>query len=517
MDAIQDQINEIRRLIQLGDIGQAEQLCQAMLRTHPSSGDVHVQHGRVLAIQNRIAPAIRAFRQGLSIGTMDRDAPALLAELMLRQGFIRDALPVAEKGVEAAPQSSLAHRVYGTALRMDGQLDAALSNFDRAIELDATSTSAMAGRALALEHMGRVDEAFNELKAAADSNPDSTSLVLAFERVARKLGREQEAMDRVTRALDDLGRSIPDRIALSYRKGGLEEKLNQYDSAWASYAAANKLQSPRFDAAALTNDVDVTISTFDETLMKRGPRSESFAETMIFIVGMPRSGTSLVEQILASHPGVFGGGEMPELKQLAGAIHRSFSLSEPFPQGMSEITSDAQLTQLAAAFLQRVTARAPEAARITDKTPHNFMRLGLIDRMLPNARVIHCTRDPRDTCLSCFASHLPPAHDYASDLANLGLAYREYERVMDHWRSLLEVPMLEVAYEDVIADQEGMSRKIVEFAGLDWNDACLRFYETPRVVQTLSIDQVRQPIYSSSIGRWKHFESHLGPLIKALG
>jgi sulfotransferase family protein len=228
----------------------------------------------------------------------------------------------------------------------------------------------------------------------------------------------------------------------------------------------------------------------------------------VFILGMLRSGTTLVEQILASHPKVFGAGEVDDFNKVIAALH--------FPEVVS-LMSGEQLRQLGASYVGGIRVAAPVVERITNKSPGNFRFTGLIHMMLPNARIIHTRRDPIDTCLSCFSKLFVGNHPYAYDLEELGRYYRAYEALMAHWRSVLPPNvMLEVQYEEVVADLEGQARRIVAHCGLEWDALCLAFHQTERPVRTASATQVRQPIYKSSVGRWRAYEPFLGPLLAEL-
>jgi hypothetical protein len=235
------------------------------------------------------------------------------------------------------------------------------------------------------------------------------------------------------------------------------------------------------------------------------------SDVPVFIVGMQRSGTTLTEQIAASHPQVYGAGELEHIRRIAGMI----KIGRP-ESTVRQLTSADSLA-LAGDYLRKVREIGGDALRIVDKMPHNFQYLGLIAILFPKARIIHCTRDPMDNCVSCFTQSFTGHHGYNTDLRQLGLYYREYRRLMDHWRRVLPIPMLEIDYEEMVADQETQSRRLIDFLGLDWDPACLNFHETDRSVQTASRWQVRQPIYKTSVKRWKDYEKHLGPLKKALG
>jgi len=231
---------------------------------------------------------------------------------------------------------------------------------------------------------------------------------------------------------------------------------------------------------------------------------------------MPRSGTTLVEQILASHANVHGAGELTTLEDVFIG-HLGTPLAPIARARRLAALTPGDLAKIGAAYAGKVAALAPGSARITDKMPANFRLAGLIRLALPNARIVHCRRDPLDTCLSCYASNFSRGQPFAYDLRELGLYYRAYDDLMAHWREHLPPDrFLEVRYEDVVDDLEGQTRRLIAFCGLDWDDACLAFHQTRRPVRTASVNQVRQPIYRASVGRWKLYERHLGPLLDVL-
>jgi len=236
------------------------------------------------------------------------------------------------------------------------------------------------------------------------------------------------------------------------------------------------------------------------------------SELPVFIVGMPRSGTTLIEQVLASHPAVFGGGELLFMQDL---ILGGFA-GPNYPADLTSVPKDT-FAKFGGYYAVRLAALAPQASRITDKLPANFRHLGLIRLALPKARIIHVRRDPVDTCFSCYTKLFASGLNYTYDLGELGRYYKAYEALMGHWRVVLPAgAMLEVQYETLVADFEAGARRIVEFCGLDWDERCLRFYETKRAVRTMSEFQVRRPVFASSIGRWRAYEQWLSPLLDAL-
>lgn len=235
------------------------------------------------------------------------------------------------------------------------------------------------------------------------------------------------------------------------------------------------------------------------------------SETPIFIVGMPRSGTTLIEQILANHPAVHGAGEITIFSKIRKDKEETW-----FPD-LAQAADRADLEQSGEAYAAAVQALNPEAARITDKMPHNYRYLGLIHMMLPRGRIIHCVRHPVDTCLSCFQQHFSQGQIWTYQLDELGRYYVAYHKLMDHWRRVLpEGRILDVNYENVVADLEPQARRLIGHCGLAWDDACLAFHENKRAVRTASQAQVREPIYDRSVEPWKPYEKHLGPSLDAL-
>ena len=297
------------------------------------------------------------------------------------------------------------------------------------------------------------------------------------------------------------------------------EAQKRYDDAFEAYAEGNRLhyQENPYDLERDIRRLEVTRSYFSAELLER---SHAVLEKLppvedervpVFIVGMPRSGTTLTEQVLASHPDLFGAGELVTLGDLA----RTVELPPPDAPDWEEKILD--LRRLGREYLERTWKLAPDARYITDKMPHNFSNVMLIHLMLPNAKILHVMRDPMDNCFSCYALRFQKGHEYCYDLEMLGRHYQLYRQYMQHWHSVLPPGrILDVRYEDTVADLETQARRILEHVGLPWDPACLNFHETKRSVKTASITQVRQPIYKTSVARWKHFETHLGPLREIL-
>ncbi|MCR4299784.1 MAG: sulfotransferase, partial [Gallionella sp.] len=285
-------------------------------------------------------------------------------------------------------------------------------------------------------------------------------------------------------------------------------------TAFPHFLEGNKLKRATldYDPDETARRIDSIMRNFDMATMDR-LRGGDPSHLPVFILGMPRSGTTLVEQIISSYPGVHGAGELSDLE----AIMRRNVAGAAFPDNLPSL-DQARLAAWGADYVAGLQRRAPDARRITDKMPANFFAVGLIHLMLPNAKIIHVKRDPVDTCLSCFFQLFRNGQEFTYDLAELGRYYADYARLMEHWRKVLpEGAFLDVRYEDIVADQEAQSRRLVGYCGLEWNDACLDFDKNRRAVRTASMTQVRQPIYRSSVERWRNYEKFLGPLFDTLG
>lgn len=395
-----------------------------------------------------------------------------------------------------------------------GRLDEAMDACDRALDLAPGDAATTATKASVLNMLARSEEACEILTplAAAEKPPLRVASVMAS--TCRRLGRPEAALDLVDRCLGHAREASPDDHAtLLFNKAELLHRLKRYDEAFAAYAEANAIKSARnpFDPDEHDTTVTRIIETWTAEAHRKAPRSKNRNDRPVFILGMPRSGTSLVEQILSCHPEIYGGGERPGIIKAADRFGRKARQRGDAANLLAGITLR-DINAVSREYLQELPRAAGAARRITDKMTVNFMFLGLIALMLPQSRVIHCIRDPLDTCLSCYFQDFAGALPFSWDLGHLGRYYRAYERLMTHWKAVVDVPVLDVVYEDLVDDAETIARRMVDHVGLAWSDECLRFHESRRVTVTASIDQVRQPVYRTSVGRWEAYDKFLAPL-----
>jgi tetratricopeptide (TPR) repeat protein len=373
-------------------------------------------------------------------------------------------------------------------------------------------------RGITLTELGRFDEATIAAERAIELAP---SRVRSYYNLS--IVRRFASTDPHFRTMTELAEQMAllpeeEQIDLHFALGKAFADVGDHERSFHHLFAGNALKRSQtsYDEAAVLGSLERTRAVFTADLLHR---YEGFGEPSsipVFILGMPRSGSTLVEQILASHPKVFGAGEISDFHKVM--VEHGGIDGEPghFPGTIPWMSAD-RLQQLGESYVDRLKALAPVAKRVTNKMPENFRFTGLIHSALPNAFIIHTRRDPLDTCLSCFSKLFAKDLPYTYDLAELGRYYKAYDALMTHWSNVLpKHRMLEVQYEEVVDDLEGQARRIVAHCGLEWDERCLSFYQTKRPVRTASVTQVRQPVYNSSVGRWRPDASSLAPLLDAI-
>ncbi len=405
----------------------------------------------------------------------------------------------------------------GNALKDQGRLDEARAAYHKALELKPDYIKACLNLGVALLVQGRLDEAVASLRQAKAIDPD---YVEAYYNLALSQRGEIDngSMRHLEAILARNRLSADEKLKLHFTLAKAFEEKGDADAAFAHYRRGNEVRrvafagdGVRFDAEAQDRLVACTGAVFTDQFFASHQSFGIASEAPVFVVGMPRSGTTLVEQIAASHPRVHGAGERWEMMVASHNLADALGTQAPYPESAAELDSGTA-ARLGEAYLGRLREVAGDAERVIDKLPFNYLLLGLIAVLLPRARVIHCRREARDLCLSCYFENFANPFPWPTDLYDIGRYHRAYERMMAHWRSVLPRAMLEVDYEDLVADQEGQSRRIIDFLGLRWDPRCLDFHRTQRQVNTASSWQVRRPIYATSVGRWRAYERMLEPL-----
>jgi len=486
---------------------------------NPHFADAYSNLGAALERQGKLDDAVAAYRQAIAIKPTLAEAYGNLGIVLSRQGKFREAVAAYRQAINIKPRNANLYFNLGIALKEHGSLDDVVTAYCQAISIKPDHADAYFNLGLALKEQGKLEESRLALENAVRLSPTSPGKyrVLADAKRFRPGDPHLAMMEQLAQRISSF--SHEEQIELNFALAKAYEDLEDYDRSFQHLLEGNALKrrSIHYDQTATLDRLNRTKDVFTIELMDalRGVGDPSTAP--IFIVGMPRSGTTLIEQILASHPKVFGAGELDHIvSAVAKLAHRNEGATAGFPEVVTSMKAEA-FAQFGATYVSAIHALAPNAERVTDKMPLNFAYVGLIHLALPNARIIHMRRDPLDTCFSCFSKLFAADQPYSYDLGELGRFYRSYQSLMEHWRAILPPGvMLDIDYEEVTANLDMQARRIIRHCGLDWNDACLHYYQINRPVRTASAVQVRQPIYSSSIGRWRSYQHRLRPLMEGL-
>jgi len=471
-------------LIAGGRVADALTHYERALILNPDHADAHNNVGATLKDWGRLEGAIAHYRRALVLNPGHADAQANLGTALNDQGKLDDAIANYRRALALNPNHAIAHQKLGIALKDQGNLDGALEHYRQAIAIRPDYAEAHFNRA--------------QVKSFRRGDPDLAALEALAGRQNLSAHNALYLNFALAKALEDSGDHL--RAFEHFRKG------NTVRRGQINYDEASVLELFR------------RISTvFDSRLFDRFKGEGNPSAVPVFVLGMPRSGSTLIEQILASHPRIHGAGELTNLETAARSVLTTGNQPDPYPESVSGLSGGA-LRQIARSYLDLLPPLAGGKKRITDKMPGNFLMIGLIRLILPNARIIHTVRNPIDTCVSCYSKPFVSGHlDFSYDLGELGRYYRGYSELMAHWRNVLPPDaMLDVAYEDVVDDLEGQARRLIDYCGLPWDDRCLDFHHTSRPVSTASAVQVRQPLFRSSLQRWRKYEAGLGPLLREL-
>lgn len=426
-----------------------------------------------------------------------------------------DAIVQLRKALELKPGQIDSLALMSSCFNRLGRAEDAVQFADKGLRMDENHASCRVAKADALISLGRMEEAEGLLKKNIKDRiavPKSWQSLSAV----RKFASDAPEPASVRAELQDPALTQEQKIPLHYALAKMANDGKHYDEAMAEYIAAKAKDAASYDIVQYERRVDSLVEFFNPLFLGARKDFGDPSQRPVFIVGMPRSGTTLTEQIISSHPKVAGAGELGEMNSIARSIGGNTRLMSRYGASLASMSRQDSV-KFAQRYLKFIDRTSREAARVTDKMPHNYEQVGLIALLFPNATIIHCRRDAIDVCLSCYMNALSEAHAYATDLGKLGRYYRAYDRLMKHWHKVLPGRIFDNQYETLVADQEGQSRKLIAHCKLDWDDACLNYTENERSVNTISRWQVRQPIYKTSMKRWKPYEKHLGPLIAGLG
>jgi tetratricopeptide (TPR) repeat protein len=495
-----------------GEFDRAETMALRAIELNPRFVDAYINLAGVETARHRYAVALGALDALLAFAPTHARALAAKALTLKSLDRLDEAMEWARRAALAAPEAPEGHNAVGQVFQAMGAFEPALAAYDRAAGLPGPAQmDAIANRVSLFTEFGRQTDALQSMEAAAQAFPGSPGILLGQTEL-RRIEPDDPLVARMQALLAREGISLSDRATLHFGLGKAFLDIGDSAQAFRHYDEGNRLKRSTFDYDADENErwmADIADAFTAEALQAKAGHGVG-SNLPVFVVGMPRSGTTLVEQVIASHPVAHGAGELRRL-------HALVAEAGAFPAWVADLTP-AQSRALGEGYLDYIAPLAAGRALVVDKMPSNFLYCGLIRLILPEARIVHCRRDPADTCLSCYTKLFAGEQAFTYDQTELGRHHRAYQALMAQWRAILPAShFLEVDYEAMIEDFEGQTRRLLAFLGLPWDDACLRFHETRRPVRTASVNQVRQPLYSSSVGRWRRHAQQLEPLLAALG
>jgi len=490
--------------------------------------------------------AIKAYQQALTIQAEDVDTMIKLAKSYTAAQRWTDSIAVYEQALALQPDNAEVHRYLGAALQKMGQTEKAINCYERTLSSRPDSAGVRIDLARILRQLGKAEEALLQFELAIDQIPNNVDAYIDVALTLRQLGQANLAVDRleqllslrpacgeayyhlsmidprqelipvVEKLLSDPALPKDDAIYCHFALGNFHDSSKSFDEAFKHFLTANTLQRDTFtyDINENIQTVDWLIDVYSIDFIQGKRQFGSDSQLPVFIVGMPRSGTTLIEQILSSHALVHGAGEVEAIPAINLGIAQKLEYASPRPDLITLIDRKT-IEECAARYLEELAHYSTTAARITDKLPGNFVRIGLIKALFPEARIIHCQRNPLDNCLSLFF-HYFAALTGSFELTELGQYYLDYQRLMSHWQELFPGEIFNVQYEDLVMNQESVSKQLIDYIGLEWDEQCMDFHNNNRNVMSPSNLQVRQPMYKSSMNRWKLYEKHLQPLINML-
>lgn len=504
-------MNPMQRMSAMGQI-------QAALKRDRKNLDALLSAASIHQANREWPQAIGYLQKVLPHRKGDANLLIWLAKLNAEMRDFKQAKLYSGKAVELQPANAPGWQLRGQILENSGDAEGAIKAFERALEITPNDAELVFQIGNCHTYMGNHDTALACYRKTLEMRPTHPLAIYGISNIHRFEPEEVPAyLAQVDAAIAAETKAPPYQIAALYFGAAKAlEDAGEHDRAFERYLAANEIGKPA-NPIPIERNFENNRRTFTRAFLEPRAKWGDSQARPIFIVGMPRSGTTLVESLVAAHSSVAPGGEMPMMDDISGRLG---ALHLPATEYMNKVMAltRADVTKMAIGYLSGARQIAGAARRFTDKLPHNFMNIGLILLLFPNAKIIHCRRHPADTCMSIFTNGMTPAHNhYKTDLEVLGRYYRHYLELMAYWDGLFADKIHHVYYEDVVSNTELCARGMIEYAGLDWEDGVLAREESQKSVKTLSAWQVRQPVYSSAMGKWRRFERQAGPLLQALG
>lgn len=510
------ELEQAKKLNKDGQPAKAEEIYRTILRRNPNHAEAMRQLASVAKLHNKYDDAEMLLQRAVSVSPNFSRGWLDLSHVLLDLGKYPDALKSAERLIELTPDMADSYVVLGNIQAQANQADLAVETFKKALELSPKHRSAYSGLAHQLKTIGRQQEAIEVFRESIKVHPNNADAYwnLANMKTFRFEDSEVTAMEALLQ--DDQLENLP--VVQLCNALGLEyEGRKDYSRAFQYFQRCNETQrqSENYDPVGHEVMIGKIIDVFNSEFIEQNEGRGNADISPIFVVGLPRSGSTLIEQILASHSQVEGTHELPDLAHMVQAFKKRNPKNIHFPENLRE-PGQQSWSEMGEEFIQRTQKYRSGTPRFIDKNPNNFIYTGLLHLILPNAKIINARRHPLDSCFGSYKQLFASGQPFTYDISEIGEYYLQYWKIMDHWHEVLPDKVLDVDYENVVADLDNQVRRILDFCDLPFEASCLTFHETDRAVKTASSEQVRQPIYSSSVNLWKNYESDLDELIEIL-
>jgi tetratricopeptide (TPR) repeat protein len=500
-----------------GNLEEAAKLYRAILRDSPSNIDALRLLGAIAASQSRFDEAERRFRRVVELAPDYVRAIVDLGRLYKEQSRYEDAIECFKRANKLEPMNVQSHFQLASTLAPAALTYEAVDAYQRVLELEPDHAGALLGLAHMMKTVGRQEEAIEAYRGFIAQKPDRGEGYWSLANLKTYKLTDDDVREMEARVADD-ELSDQSEVNFLFALAKTYEDNGDFDRAWGYYDRGGKKQRmiEQYDPVQTEVINDSIISVFDREFIESNAGLGNPDPAPIFVVGLPRSGSTLIEQILASHSQVEGTSELPYLGRVTKSLNRNRADGINYPEATREL-GEKQFKALGQDYLDYARMHRTEGKpRFIDKMPNNTPNLGLLHLILPNAKIIDARRHPLDSCFSCYRQLFAHGQAFTYDLTDIGEYFLQYERMIDHWHTVMPGQVLTVQYEEMVTDFENQVRRLLEYCELPWEDACINFYDTERPVRTASSEQVRQPIYSDSINRWRHYEQYLGELIEVL-
>ncbi len=503
----------------LGNLDKAFEDVFKAIDIDPEYDESHMVLAALYKSQNNLKKAIESYQRVIELNKNSEKANKNIIQLyeqiadkQLATHQVDKAIENFQHAIDYAPDNINLLYKHAFSVSRAGDFNQVFILIDKILKLDHQHVPTRSLLAAVYEKTAQLDKGWEVISSLSRDYPKNPFINITYGKYALRNNQQKKAISKLREILQQTNLKIDDQLSMHMLLGKLYDSISEYQSAYTHFSLANNLKYNDYDIAEFEAQVSSIIDYFSIEKYKKLPSSTNQSSDCIFIIGMPRSGTSLVEQIISSHSTVFGGGELQYVPQLS----QSMAQHAQYPQLFDHVCTD-ELNSYANELIELMKNLLPDSQRITDKLPHNFLFVGLIHKLLPNAKIINCIRNPVDTCLSCYFQHFGGYHPYAYNLSHLGKYYQQYSKLTYHWESKLQIPVYNVYYEKLIQDTKNEVKGMLNYLELDWEDECMEFHKQKRAINTASYTQVNKEIYTGSMNRWLNYESHISELLKSLG